>query len=151
MDCIFCELKLIKHCDALQHSNHHTKERPYFCRFCAKEFVSRKTLKYHKDTHSAKPAQRKFKCSKCDSSFKRKYTLENHMTSLHSNNRPFKCKLFEKSFKTQNDLTRHHVGTHTDKYKCHQCGRTYKSSQYLNIHITTIHEKKNALRVQFVF
>lgn len=53
------------------------------------------------------PGERTFKCDQCDSTFKRKDTLNVHIQVVHDGHKKYKCDLCEKAFVTPSVLKSH--------------------------------------------
>lgn len=56
---------------------------------------------------SIPPGERTFKCDQCDSTFKRKDTLNVHIQVVHDGHKKYKCDLCEKAFVTPSVLKSH--------------------------------------------
>ncbi|CAF94670.1 unnamed protein product, partial [Tetraodon nigroviridis] len=81
-------------------------------------------------------SERTFKCDQCDSTFKRKDTLNVHIQVVHDGHKKYKCDLCEKAFVTPSVL-KSHKKTHTgEKEKiCPYCGQKFASNGTLRVHI----------------
>jgi len=136
----------------------------FICDLCNKVLGSSDALTQHKSTHRA---ARNFKCSKCDELFRwraeyrrhaetvhgQKITdmttcnicnkqivskrLNEHIKSVHGNEKPFQCKQCIKRFAKPSEL-RNHLRTHTGErpFECDICSASFAYS-----HILTRHKK----------
>jgi len=144
----------------------HLKEghEVFICDLCNKVLPSSDSLTLHKSTHRA---AKNFKCSKCDELFRwraeyrrhaetvhgQKITdmttcnicnkqivskrLNEHIKSVHGNEKPFQCKQCIKKFAKPSEL-RNHIRTHTGErpFSCDICSASFAYS-----HILTRHKK----------
>jgi len=136
----------------------------FVCDLCNKVLASSDALTQHKSTHRA---AKNFKCAKCDELFRwraeyrrhaetvhgQKITdmttcnicnkqivskrLNEHIKSVHGNEKPFQCKQCVKRFAKPSEL-RNHLRTHTGErpFECDICSASFAYS-----HILTRHKK----------
>src|SRR5258705_131757 len=69
LSCIFCQKQAID----LQHYQIHTRETPFICNICNKEFATVEHLKNHRLKHAEKSEH---KCATCNKSFLTKTYLK---------------------------------------------------------------------------
>jgi len=102
--CSLCDNKAFKH--AFNYHLHmliHLEEQPEKCRFCAKTFRTKPSLRKHELIHTG---QKPFHCPECNSKFKTKDELKQHSIS-HTTGKPHKCQFCSMSFKYNASLKRH--------------------------------------------
>lgn len=139
----------------------HTSERPYKCDIenCKKAFLTATLLKIHKDTVHFNV--RRYKCSECDQTFKRKPSLNVHMQNqhvvagqkmcptcgeyfnqkinldfhikAHSDPSILICKICAKKYRNKSSLDKHYK-THTSSLQCDVCGEEFSRKKYLLEH-----------------
>ena len=132
------------------------------CDLCNKILPSVDAMNQHKSTHRA---AKNFKCSKCDQVFRwraeyrrhaeavhgQKITdlttcnicnkqivskrLNEHIKSVHGNEKPFICSQCNKKFAKPSEL-KNHIRTHTGErpFECDLCNATFAYSHILNRH-----------------
>ncbi|KAB7507104.1 Zinc finger protein, partial [Armadillidium nasatum] len=78
---------------------------------------------------------RPFKCSYCPMSFKRKYTLQEHVR-IHLGQRPYSCSTCGKSFTQSSSLGKHlkDGDQHHRPFPCKFCEARFKKKQHLQNH-----------------
>lgn len=77
--CILCTQKFKRPNLENYHVYKHTREKPYFCGVCNREFQSKSGLDYHKEVHSAVPVSRNFQCLQCGKAFRTIQHLSCHV------------------------------------------------------------------------
>lgn len=86
------------------------------------------------------PISKKYVCKECGSSFKRNYSLQVHMSCIHSETRNHKCSLCFKTFKVKTSLTRHmHSHSPCKIVVCEFCEKTFRNSGLYSKHVKTVH------------
>ena len=82
-------------------------------------------------------------CNECQKQFRNKYTLKQHISTVHNFNlsKSFECKTCGKKFKRNSDLTFHINTIHgeTSKYKCRYCDETFSTLTNRNRHERSLH------------
>jgi len=103
------------------------------CPFCQRNFRSGKSLKQHIGLLHPEPTHF---CSKCDSSFFKKTSLDKHMKLTHLK---IQCKSCSLSFSSKLKLSRHAERSHKDYFKCSKCDLKASSRLSLEEHMTAAH------------
>lgn len=119
------------------------------CCICLKTFSDKYTLSRHMHLHDD---QNSNFCDDCQKGFSTKYHYENHVQTIHSQNRrEFMCKICEKPFSTKSNLKRHHETKHRERdqhsnFECKQCEKVFERSDNLIRHEKTEHnEQRNTV------
>ena len=106
------------------HTNVHTGEKPYKCKFCSSCFAILETHRSHERGHDVD--QKRNKCDRCGKGFSTKRLLSDH-TNVHTGEKPYKCKFCSSCFASQKNHRIHERG-HTDdqkKFRCDICGKGF--------------------------
>ena len=84
-----------------------------------------------------KDSQDIYKCEFCDSDYKEKRALENHLLSIHSSKKIYNCESCNKKFSTDQRLKRHIVVVHERKkiHQCNDCDSGFTDKRDLARHI----------------
>eukprot|EP00096_Caligus_rogercresseyi_P005004 TRINITY_DN1978_c0_g1_i1.p1 TRINITY_DN1978_c0_g1~~TRINITY_DN1978_c0_g1_i1.p1 ORF type:complete len:200 (-),score=62.16 TRINITY_DN1978_c0_g1_i1:918-1517(-) len=123
---------------------------PYQCEFCPYSNVRKDKLKNHlKKFHrmgSADPSaenDKLYTCPECSKSFKERYRLSRHSSTVHLKIKPYSCSLCSSSFGRSDKLKRHMNTVHLrDKpYKCIHCGHKSVRSDKMKEHIERVHKE----------
>ena len=92
-------------------TKHQLSEQWYLCSHCGKSYYSKESQRNCELRHTN---SYQYYCNECGKGFLAKYTLENHMKTIHCDERPFQCIECGKSFKTKFTLNLH------EKIHCNQ-------------------------------
>uniref|UniRef100_A0A336LW72 CSON006329 protein n=1 Tax=Culicoides sonorensis TaxID=179676 RepID=A0A336LW72_CULSO len=128
------------------------RNKPTFiCEYCGKSYVRKDNLKLHIISHqeTSQEPQNIHICPICNSKFYYKSTYQNHLTTVHSNNRSFKCDLCDKSYKRQDSLNQHRL-LHENKrsFECEICGSCFNRKFSLTNHMK-IHNERTWFECEF--
>ena len=152
-NCPICDRAMIKKSLAA-HLERHDPElaHPYRCEIqdCDASFPSVRGLNKHAKTHSADAlphpdySDLPFVCGECDSRFKYKSALEQHMI-WHRDDEPFECDQCDETFRTPYGLKDHAIVHATERpFKCDQCPTTTKRKGDLEKHKKNFHPTNDA-------
>ncbi|CAL8111132.1 unnamed protein product [Orchesella dallaii] len=100
------------------------------CEICGNEYVTPNGLSMHMKEHSKEA----YHCKICDKYYGAKSRYDDHMRSLHSDERKFACELCGFTCKTSGVLSRHRL-THTKPFVCNVCDRSFARRFTLNSHM----------------
>lgn len=99
----------------------HTKEKPFQCDYCSRQFNCKKNLIAHfRSIHlnQGKRKQEAQQCEICLKKFAPEYLIHQHMKNAHPNG-------VDDGIKVNPD---------TNHYHCETCGGQYRTRRYLDIH-----------------
>ena len=84
----------------------------------------------------------------CDSTFKSKQTLKDHITSTHEEKKPFVCNICNTSFTQLVNLYSHVPSVYEGKkqFNCDTCCASFARKEQLNKHIEAVHEEKKPFK-----
>ncbi|XP_055382207.1 zinc finger protein 658B-like [Condylostylus longicornis] len=109
----------------------HKRDRPFICELCGAAFGSNRNLVDHHLTHSE---EKKFKCPKCEKTFKCKRALKLHV-DIHDDTE-YICQVCGLKLNTRRILRRHMI-VHSDlnKYRCNFCSKQFKRPDAFKNHL----------------
>lgn len=89
------------------------------------------------NSHVVAPVKNIHKCSVCDKTFTKRYSLIRH-SHLHTGIKSFTCPTCDKGFIQKSDMERH-LTTHSTElnFACIQCAKRFKTKKNLNCHLVT--------------
>ncbi|XP_028132464.1 zinc finger protein 594 isoform X3 [Diabrotica virgifera virgifera] len=114
-------------------SEESSEDRTFVCSSCNKEFKTLVLFNRHKKTHNST-------CEKCNKTFKTFSQLRQHNKEKHPKIKFFKCKVCpDLTFNQEKEFLVHLRNTHEGKiiesHMCNVCGRTFRTSSELTLHI----------------
>ncbi|XP_023296535.2 zinc finger protein 573-like isoform X1 [Lucilia cuprina] len=79
----------------------------------------------------------KYKCSKCDKTFRYNAWLKKHFNYKHCTEKPYECETCRRKFRAKQSLKNHQLVHATQRVKltCQVCGRLYASNKSLKLHL----------------
>ena len=116
------------------------KEKQLFCcEYCVKQFQTLPRLKGHINMVHLKI--KNFPCKQCDKSFFRKYNLQEHTRTEHSDGiKKFLCADCGNCYLTSKRLHLHNKTMHGSKnFKCDKCHKCFALQRLLNEHVKKTH------------
>lgn len=145
-----------------QKTVHNSKDDTLICDLCGKMYMTRESLKLHKESHVVKICQicgkhlrnkrsferhfsrcsgerfdeKRFFCDYCGGSWKTKQQLQNHVYGKHLFDKPFKCEICGKGFATKAILKGHGI-VHTRErlWQCEVCSNRFVDKKALKLHM----------------
>ena len=136
--CRVCDRKFQYECRLKRHMEIHTRDKLYSCTFCDKRLRTKYEHKMHELCHKGQLPQ----CPVCGGRY---VALEKHLLIHSTDSYKHVCFVCKKAFRQASNL-KSHMLVHTDvkAYTCQDCGREYKTSTYLKLHIRSAHlQQKN--------
>ncbi|KAL0280423.1 UNVERIFIED_CONTAM: hypothetical protein PYX00_001718 [Menopon gallinae] len=114
-----------------KHKQCHTKVFSYYCEYCGKGFAILRKLENHLLLHSNSS---RFQCEMCGKRFAQKHTLTDHIRQ-HKGEYAYRCSVCNKGF-VRKSVYKIHLQIHSgDSLICHCCGRQFKNSANLSVHV----------------
>ena len=144
--CTICDKTLTTKHGLISHTYSHTGEKPWVCEHCSQSFRDQSSLIDHRKTHA--PGFEGFKCEFCGKSFNYKKRMNEHIRLVHLKiSTPSMERKKQKRKEKQEFLG---LKQHKEKKEstagvvCQECGKWFKKSAKLKIHIHTVHMDKGA-------
>jgi len=143
--CFFCGAKTTSMEQLETHCRKHTKEKPYFCKICPKDFTSEKIMKTHilyyhtrRIVNSTKPPTgSSVKCNLCGILVS---NLKKHM-KRHARGQHFSCPKCDFMYLSELEMLSHylkqHVGSEEHLLQCLFCGRISDNLIHFEYHTRT--------------
>ncbi|KAK9870940.1 hypothetical protein WA026_009899 [Henosepilachna vigintioctopunctata] len=130
---------LLQHLISCRAITGNTREKPYHCTECGKNFRQWGDLKYHMTSlHSN---EKQFQCEYCGKEFARKYSLVVHRR-IHTGERNYKCEFCGKTFRASSYLQNHRrIHTGEKPHDCEICGKPFRVRSDMKRHQKS-HTKK---------
>ena len=134
--CEVCSKEFSLKCGLQQHMRTHTQEKPFLCHWCGRAFSQIGNLKTHHHQHTEEAP---FKCNTCGAGFRNRGNMQKHQR-VHTN--PFLCKECGKSFKTIDRLRGHQmIHDNIKPFFCDSCPKAFISKSKLLTH-SRVHTKE---------
>ncbi|KXJ72824.1 hypothetical protein RP20_CCG017182 [Aedes albopictus] len=142
--CDHCGLKMSTQSELKNHLARHLHKLEHPCPYCERRHNTKTDLRNHiRYMHLSRVG---YQCKICQSSFSRKYIMEEHMAT-HSNTYAYPCTLCDKKFNVKKYLKSHISTVHErNRLPCRYCSITYDRNYKLNNHIESAH----GIQVRFV-
>ena len=121
----------------------HTNVQLFKCKVCPKTFRKRTKLSLHFATHG----KMKLSCVLCSFKSNTSETMNEHMKSLHGNEKHLNCEPCGIWFESEDKLRRHtsyHTRQRTKSEKCKRCQKKILPGLSMKRHMMTAHKKKLA-------
>ena len=126
------------------HMRGHQETEDWTCSICGKHLTAKRKIWDHKRMHEKKEENqyRKWQCTLCGVTFKRKDYLKTHMEG-HLDERNYSCNVCGKRFNTKKNV-RSHMRTHETepKFQCDLCGKSFIRKDSFRIHKMTHNNEK---------
>ncbi|XP_021961380.1 zinc finger protein OZF [Folsomia candida] len=140
-ECLFCKKKFPDNRTYRSHLASHTKEKPFPCDQCEKQYSARSSLNLHKRIHTSNP--KRYKCDECGQAFSQKHHLARHQKTVHRKLKDIECPKCGKMFGTKGDMVEHLRGVHLKiRHPCPHCGHKATQKSNLKRHLRKIHPQE---------
>ena len=145
LECEVCSIKLLGKHSLRVHRRWHFEEKPKSTHQCPEpecSFSADSKWKLTQHVNGIHLKKRPFKCEVCGADFKRKYHLQMHVKSAHSDDtKTFKCNKCDYSTNRSQSIKDHTSAVHLGlrPYKCETCGVTFTQKPHLNTHMKNVH------------
>ncbi|XP_021966594.1 gastrula zinc finger protein XlCGF17.1-like [Folsomia candida] len=137
-ECLFCQKKFPDNHTYHKHLVSHTKEKPFPCDQCEKQFSLKSNLTMHKRSHTSNPKM--VKCDECGQAFSRKQGLTRHKTTVHRKLKDFACPECGKKFGRKEHMVTHVSNVHAKiRHPCPRCGKTFTQKGNVGTHLKKFH------------
>ena len=151
--CPYCDKKFIEPYQRRKHVDLEHKKNKIKCTECKKSFQCQQSLDYHKLSQHTQNILNAHICNICNKSFIAKVTLDSHIKYKHSDDRKFECTKCDSKFKQKKSLNRHSRIVHgldpreedywqdwkRNTFDCKKCTVTFKIRKDLEVHIKEEH------------
>ncbi len=141
--CEHCGKRFLKRLYLTNHQTRfHALFKPFLCHICGEGFVSSSGLKSHQSIHDdGDPAAKRFSCSYCSKSFRRRDKLSFHEAAAHTGHRPHVCETCGHGFVRKSKLDEHQRRRHggEKRFSCLVCRKMYAGSHDLRRHLVRHH------------
>ena len=108
------------------------------CKRCENQVLK---INEQEDHNGIKHGSLEFSCEKCDSMFKTKGELDNHLKSVHKDMKNFACKKCTEKYQTRDALIAHEkIHNVVEHYQCEKCYSMFKTKGELDNHSKTVHK-----------
>lgn len=122
----------------------HEKVRPsYRCSVCDKEFKDAQSLRCHERVHLTLEQRQLVECKICSKKLANKYSLNQHIKSVHQRQKTLICHLCTKQFSNKSNLKSHLISHTTEYVTCDICDSVFKNKVSLQSH-RKIHKPKES-------
>lgn len=103
--CQYCDKKFNTWSTRHYHQiRNHTKNFPYNCKICRKQFLQLAQLEDHNFIHTGVKTR---KCDECEEIFATREMLKGHKETVHRTDPPLECKMCERTFLRSKQLRKH--------------------------------------------
>ncbi|XP_045771893.1 zinc finger protein 723-like [Maniola jurtina] len=138
--CVPCGQRFISKAKRDLHMLRHTKDRPFACDMCDKDFKHNIALLSHK--RQVHDKEKTHMCQVCSKRFFKKYHLQVHLRS-HTKEKPYSCPECNKCFSSTTILRNHRlIHSDTRDFRCELCDMAFKKPGYLRIHMISHTKEK---------
>ena len=138
--CPLCNISFTTSLELKTHAaDVHQQKTEFTCPLCPSIFYWKRALEVHMPI--VHPSQ-KYSCSICAKTYQEKYTLKEHIKSIHHIIRDKKCPKCPEVFSTSSQLRIHKINTHGTVVKrriCSVCQKRFNTPSQLLRHVKYVH------------